>query len=382
MKPAKNLYWVFLPLLILAIFAAAQEKSDSSDQSAYETARKYFEEAKKSVYEKNWSKAVEKLEMALVKAEGTELHAETLYWLGYSLSKQADSLKNFDRAVAVKEEAIGFLNEAIEFYPSSSYVQEAKLLRIDIASYLVEKGYSDFRIYINGYAEETEEQDPEVELKLVALNALLNMDPEKAFPVLEKMVREEKNPKLREQALFILAQNSGPRVVPILLDVAKKDPDPEMRENAVFWLGQRKDEESFKALLRMYDEAQDPELKESLIFAISQNGSEVATAKLIEIARKDKDPEIKEEAVFWLGQRKSAKILDILYDLYVTSSDQEFKEQVIFALTQVGGDESIRKLIDMARKEENIELKKEMIFWLGQSKHPEAVKFLKEIIEK
>lgn len=47
-----------------------------------------------------------------------------------------------------------------------------------------------------------EEVDPELELKLVALNALLNMDEEKAFPILEKIVRESESPKLRESRFY------------------------------------------------------------------------------------------------------------------------------------------------------------------------------------
>jgi hypothetical protein len=39
-------------------------------------------------------------------------------------------------------------------------------------------------------------------------------------------------------------------------------------------------------------------------------------------------------------------------------------------------------MIEIARKEENLELKKKLVFWLGQSKNEEAMKFLKEIIEK
>jgi hypothetical protein len=36
----------------------------------------------------------------------------------------------------------------------------------------------------------------------------------------------------------------------------------------------------------------------------------------------------------------------------------------------------------MAKKEKNHELKKKIIFWLGQSESEEAIKFLKEIIDK
>ena len=39
-------------------------------------------------------------------------------------------------------------------------------------------------------------------------------------------------------------------------------------------------------------------------------------------------------------------------------------------------------LIEMARAEKDYEVKKQIIFWLGQSKSDEAVKFLRELLEK
>ncbi len=58
------------------------------------------------------------------------------------------------------------------------------------------------------------------------------------------------------------------------------------------------------------------------------------------------------------------------------------KKQIIMALAQAKGAKGIAVLIDMARKETDLELKKQMIFWIGQSDSPEALKFLREIIEK
>ena len=49
------------------------------------------------------------------------------------------------------------------------------------------------------------------DLKLMALNALLNSDPEKAIPMLEKLLQGPTSPKLRDRALFVLAQSNSPR---------------------------------------------------------------------------------------------------------------------------------------------------------------------------
>ena len=43
---------------------------------------------------------------------------------------------------------------------------------------------------------------------------------------------------------------------------------------------------------------------------------------------------------------------------------------------------AVRGMIDMAKKEQDPELKKRLIYWLGKTKDEEAMKFIREIIEK
>ena len=50
----------------------------------------------------------------------------------------------------------------------------------------------------------------------MALNGLLNSDPEKALPILEKLLQGPASPKLRERAVFVLAQSNSPKAREIL----------------------------------------------------------------------------------------------------------------------------------------------------------------------
>jgi len=87
--------------------------------------------------------------------------------------------------------------------------------------------------------------------------------------------------------------------------------------------------------------------------------------------------------VFWLSQRKSDEALPLLLDLYGKTDDSKLKQQIIFGLAQQNkSPKAISTLIDLARKEKDLGAKKQIIFWLGQSKSEEAMKYLREILDK
>jgi len=396
---------IVITLGILAVLsgplAFAQEKS--KDQTLYE-------KAKAAVYEKDYQSAVASLKELVNAYAKSSYYAESLYWLGYSLNKQAAGLADLERQLGGKKEALDKVNLLLEKYPSNDWAKDAKVLRVEIAEALVKNGLKDYRKYINGGIQGgvaggielgvlegvsggvyggiegsvkgrgEKPRDPELELKLVALDALLNMDEDKAFPILEKLVREGKDPELREKALFVLSQHEGPKATPLLIELATKDPSAAIRGKAIFWLGQRDDQDSLAALIKIYDTA-DPQFKDNLIMAFSQSDKPQARAKLVEIARTDKDASAREKAIFWIGQGGGKDTATILLDIYKSSNDAKIKKQIIFAIAQ-GGDKAVPTLIEMARKETDFELKKQLIFWLGQSNSPEAAKYLKEIIDK
>ncbi|MCX6562113.1 MAG: HEAT repeat domain-containing protein [Candidatus Aminicenantes bacterium] len=372
--------------------------SFASAQTQAEKAKEAYEKAKIAIVIKDWKAAVEAFQKLELQYNKSDYYGEALYWLGYSLDKYSDSLDNAQNQLEKKKEAIARLNLLLEKLPENAWAQDAKMLRLQIAEKLAQSGLNEYSRYINNALELNLEAlqdlkknageapkkpiDPETELKLVALDALLQMDKEKAFPILEKMLREQQKPELKEKALFVLSQSKDPKVVPILAELATKDASPKIRQMAVFWLGQRHDEESLGTLVKVYDTSEDMKVKENLIMAFGQSKSAKAQAKIMDIAKNDKDIKARERAVFWLAQKKSDEIMPLLLDIYSKTDNASLKQQVIFSLSQNKSPKAVQTMIELARKEKDLAVKKQIIFWLGQSKSEEAMKFLKEIIEK
>jgi len=393
---------VFSVVLALAsgLSGWSQDKAKTEDEAL---ARALYEAAKQSIYNKSYDKAVEQF-LSLQNKYGKSLYGQDgLYWLGYSLDKYATSLDDVKQQLEMKQAAFEHLDSLLTKYPANAWIKDAKILQVQIAEELARSGLGKYRKYIDQsihggiesgllpvppeppvppvISNPRKTMDSETELKLVALNALMTMDEEKAFPILEKMMRDEKRPELREHALFVLSQSGSPKVLPALVAIAEKDPSPEMRQKATFWLGQRHDEEAFAALLRIYDTA-DPKIKETLIMSFAEGGNPKGLAKVTEIAKNEKDPEIRSKALFWLGQSQGEKAIPTLLEAYRTTDNAKTKEQIVFALAQADGPKGISALIEIARKETNLEVKKQIVFWLGQSDSPEAIKYIQELIEK
>ena len=75
------------------------------------------------------------------------------------------------------------------------------------------------------------------ELKLIALNGLMQSDPERAIPILDKLLQSNNSSKLKDKALFILAQSQSTQSSEILTRVARNGGDPDLQRRAVRYLG-------------------------------------------------------------------------------------------------------------------------------------------------
>jgi HEAT repeat protein/phosphoribosyl-ATP pyrophosphohydrolase len=386
--------------------ASQAEKAKQAEQEAL--AKAIYETAKQNIYKKSYEQALQQL-MELKNKHGHTVYGqEGLYWLGYSLDKYAATLGDVKQQLEMRQAAIEHLDTLLKNFPANNWVKDAKILEMQIAGELVRHGLGKYRRYIDegvrgsrhmeipeppeppeapeppeppDFTHFSKPLDPDTELKLVALDSLMGMDEEKAFPILEKMALNDKRPELREKALFILSQSDTEKVLPILIAIAEKDPSPDMRKKAIFWLGQRDEDAASSALIRIYETAP-AESKEMLLMAFAQNDNPKGIAKISEIAKTEKDPEIRSKALFWLGQAEGEKALPILLEAYKTTDNVKIKQQIIMALAQSDGAKGVPMLIDLARKETNFEIKKQIIFWLGQSNDPAAAKFLQELIEK
>ena len=288
------IFITFIMLIRADGYAAAQNEGPEKE------AKKMFLEAKRLIYSKEWQKAVRQFKKITENFSESKWADDSLYWLGYTMNKMSQNLQNLDKALKIKEDAVKDLTLLVKQYPSSKWVDDAKVLRVEIAEKLVTRGLKNYMKFIlDAVKEETE-----MEIKEAVLIVLPNMGKDKAFPIIEKIIRNSKNAELREKAIFVLSQIEDPRVVPLLVEVALKDSDVEVKEQAVFWLGQVRSPESLKQLLKIYDSATGLELKKKVIFSIFQYGGEKAVKELIRIYKKEKSLELKKQVIFWLGNSK------------------------------------------------------------------------------
>jgi len=216
-----------------------------------------------------------------------------------------------------------------------------------------------------GRAECSDEDDD----RLIALNALLQMQAEQAIPILRQVLqrRDEGSVCLRRQAVFLVSQKKSPETAKILLDAVRSDPDPEVRENAVFWLSQAPSSEAVPALDSILRNAVDRELQEKAVFALGQIKDEAAGRALRAHLEGAVSDEIKENIIFWMGQ--SSGNAQFLKDFYAKTSSTTLKEKVLFALAQNAEEENGRWLLDVALDANSpVELRKNALFWAAQSK--------------
>lgn len=225
---------------------------------------------------------------------------------------------------------------------------------------------NDRRRAVSGCPSEDDDDDE----RIAALNALIQMDADRAMPILSKVLerRDACSAGLRKKAVFLVSQKHTPETADILLRIARNDPDEEVREQAVFWLSQVPDERAVTMLQDILNSSRNEDLKNKALFALSQHRSARGAQFLRDYAlREDASDELRGQAVFWLGQRHAPENADFLRSLYARVKSDEVKEKILFSLSQQRGMGNDKWLIDIARNtKENVELRKKALFWAGQ----------------
>lgn len=208
--------------------------------------------------------------------------------------------------------------------------------------------------------------------RIAALNALLQMDAERAMPILTKVLerRDACSAALRRKAVFLISQKRTDEAANILMTAARGDPDPEVREQAVFWLSQVPGSAGLLEQILRGDA--DENIKEKALFSLSQQSEPRAQQFLRDfVSRDNESAALRERAIFWLGQRRSSENAEFLRNLYSRLGDQNLKEKILFSLSQqkaVGNDQW---LVSIAlNTKEDMELRKKALFWAGQTGMP------------
>ena len=296
---------------------------------------------------------------------------DALYWAAFALYKN----DNLDRARSM-------LATQQQRYPKAATLRDGDALLARVQGALAKQGDAEAAEWIRRHAQPGADtggtrgggcpgEDDDDDLRIAALNGLLQMDATSALPILKKVLakRDACSAGLRRKAVFIVSQKRGGETEDILLDVARNDPDSDVRQQAVFWLSQVGSDRAVTALDSILRTTTDPELREKALFSLSQIDNARAAQILRDYAANERAPEeAREKAIFWLGQRRSPENAAFLRGLYAKLTVEDLKEKVIFSLSQMGGAENGRWLMDIALNErEPVEMRKKALFWVGQT---------------
>lgn len=213
-------------------------------------------------------------------------------------------------------------------------------------------------------------RDADNDVQAAALNALLQMDSERALPILRRVLarRDKGSECLRRRAVFLVSQKHGPDAQAILLEAVRTDPDAEVRGQAVFWLSQVPGDATVAVLDSILIASRDPVIQDKALFAISQHESRAARQALRRYAeRADISSELRGKAIFWIGQSNEPENAAFLRSMFGRVQDANLKDRLIFSISQQSGEDAGRWLLDVARStSEPIEVRKKALFWAGQ----------------
>jgi len=327
---------------MLALAAPPARAAVADDAQASHSDR--YRAGQRALSEERWSDALQAFS-AIAAGKGPE-SAAALYWKAWSQSK-------LDR----RADALSTLGTLQSAYPKSDWVDDARALEIQLRG-------PRATVVTTGSAGSGASGDEE--LQLYALDGLMQAEPERAVPILERFLAADHSFKLKKRALFVLSQSESPRAREILLEVARRGEPAELRVEAVRDLGIAGGEEDLAALSRIWKDAS-PEVKGAVLEAwlIADQ-----TAPILDAARSEPDPQLRAKAIDELGAMEAKKELKALYG---TEKDPELRAKI---LGSMGVAEDVATLGEVARSEADPELRGKAIEALGIAGGPEASKQL------
>jgi TolA-binding protein len=275
-----------------------------------------------------------------------------MYWKAYSQSK-----------LDLDKEALATVAELSRQFAASPWVKDARALAVEIQQ-------------ANGQPVSAELQNDE-ELKLLALRGIMQADPDKGVPIIEKMLAGGASPRVRDRALFVLSQSRATRARDVMLNTAKNNANPDLQRTAIRYLGMMGGTDGRDALAGIYRSATDASVKRAIIQSYFMSGNVEQTA---DIAKTEKDPDLQRAAIRNLGMmnRSGSTAGDALVSIYKSDIQLENRRAVINALFI---QHNARALVELARAEKDASLKKDIVSRLSVMKTPEATDYMLELLK-
>lgn len=379
MRITQSLSYALVSLGLAAALTAQTSGSAPKDQQ--KQAAQQYQRGLDAINAAQWAQAEAAMAQAqtvLAKLQSKDASG-ALYWKAYAAAKLGERAK-----------AMAALAKLQQDYDHSDWQQDAAALRMQLdlqegvpappmppspplpALAPLSPGWHG-RLSLSPGRRATNEAD---ELKLLALNGLMNTEPSKALPLLEKVIDGTSDAAVKDRALFVLAQSNSPTAIATLTRIAQSNADTSVREHAVRYLGMMGGQKGAAALAQIYATTDSTAIKRNILRSYMIGGD---TTQLIAAAKSEKNPELRRDAIRELGLGGSPQALAALTGMYQGVRDRTASGAVIQALFLHG---SAQELVALARKETDPQLKEDIVQKLSLMHNPIATAYLEELLKQ
>jgi HEAT repeat protein len=322
-----------------------QEARERENEKA-DRVSELYDDGREALDEDRYDRAAEKFsELAQMKGSQTDA---ALYWKAYA-----------ENRLGKRDAALATIADLKRRFPQSRWQKDAGALEIEVRQR-------------TGQPSRPESQSDD-ELKMLAIQGLMNSDPERAMPLLEKVLSSTATPKEKSKALFVIAQSGSPEARQILGRIASGQSNPELQRKAVEFLGIFGGGEARKTLADVYAKTGEGSVKRAILRSYMISGDK---DDLFAAAKNEKDVELRREAIRQLGLLHGVSELQ---QLYQKEGSTEVRRELLQAFFLAG---DAGRLVEAAGAEKDPELRRTAIRNLGLINSSESEKALQIIYSK
>jgi HEAT repeat protein len=304
---------------------------------------------------------------AMAASEGdmapTDKAANQLYWDGQASLKKNDwnaALKHFQDLEKLLREKEPKSADAALYWEAYTFVQAKRTTEAKNAIERLRHEFPDSRwskdadtllqqtrpASVRTAGSDSDDED----LADVAVEGLMNAPPDRALPLLKKVLQSQHPIRTKKRALFVLSQLGSDAALDVVIDTAKTSSDPELRTEAVRMLGVSGENRAVERLREIYASSKDANEKRQIIEAwLVSDRKDLVLAS----ARNETDPGVRAKAIETLGVLDASDELKQLFD---TTQDPANRRAIIHALGVAGNAEGLAAIAGDAKLPEDLRI--------------------------
>jgi hypothetical protein len=291
----------------------------------------------------------------------TDKASNQLYWDGQAALKKSDwngALKRFQDLEKLLREKEPKSADAALYWEAYALVQAKRTAEAKATLDRLHREFPDSRWGkdadallrdarpANAKADNASIDDEE--LADVAVEGLMNAPPERALPLLKKVLQSNHSQKTKKRALFVLSQLGTDPALDVVIDTAKTSNDPELRAEAIRMLGVSGEDRAINRLREIYATSKDAHEKRQIIEAwLVADRKDLVLAS----AKNETDPTVRKKAIETLGAMDGSDELKQLFDV---TQDADNRREIVQALGVAGNSGALAQIAGDAKLPEDI----------------------------